>query len=119
MLFQVVLRSLCEGSEERLFLEEPVDHFVSEIQLTDTSSAFTQKYLSAFREDLPEDQTQAVLQDRLDTGWLVWGKTMEVARLPGWEEKDWSPDDRCKEGVKVFEDIFTGEGWWQKVNSIA
>jgi proteasome activator subunit 4 len=118
MLFHVAVRSLCAGSEERLFLEEPEDSLLTEIPLTYTSPEFTARYLASFREALPDDETKAVLQDRLDTGWLAWGKTMEVLRLPGWEENVWHIDESSKEGIKVFEDVFAGEGWWQQVSFV-
>nr|GFD60585.1 hypothetical protein [Tanacetum cinerariifolium] len=71
--------------------------------------------LKSFREPLPEDETKAVLQDRLQTGWLAWGKTMEVVRLTGWEERAWAIDPACQEGLKAFEEVISSEGWWQKV----
>lgn len=115
MLFHVALRSLCEGSEERLFLEEPVDAFVSEIDLPDTSPEFTKRYLAAFREPLPEDESKAALQDRLDTGWLAWSSKMEVTRLPGWEEQAWETDSTCQPAIEIFETAISAAGWWQQV----
>lgn len=115
LLFHVALRSLCEGSEERLFLEEPVDTFASELELTDTSSTFTEKYLAAFREALPEDETKAVLQDRVDTGWLAWGRKMEVTRLSGWEEEAWKVDPLCRPGLDLFGEYIQKEEWWKQI----
>jgi len=117
MMFHVALRSLCEGSEERLFLEEPHDPFVKFVDLTDTSPAFTQRYLSAFREELPADESKAELQDRLDTGWLVWGKQIEVARLSGWEEETWTIDAESKPGLAIAETAMNDPGWWQTVSA--
>jgi len=115
MMFLVALRSLCEGSEERLFLEEPIDRFVSEIELPDTSSDFTKRYLAAFREPLPEDASKALLQDRLDTGWLVWGKKMEVTRISGWDEEAWNLDPACQPAIEVFKESISSVDWWQQV----
>ena len=115
MLFHVAVRSCCEGSEERLFLEEPVDNFVSEMELSDTSPEFTKQYLAAFRENLPEDESKAVLQDRLDTGWLAWGKRMEVTRLSAWEEQAWKIDPTSRDGMQIFEHALSIAGWWQQV----
>ena len=116
LLFHIALRSLCEGSDELLFLEEPIDRYMTEIELTDTSRAFTESYLASFREDLPEDASKAVLQDRVETGWLAWGRKMEVTRLSGWEEEAWVLDPTCEEGIKIFEGFMTSEGWWQQVS---
>lgn len=115
MLFHVALRSLCEGSEERLFLEEPVDVFVSEIELTDTSADFTERYLAAFREPLPEDASKAILQDRLETGWLAWGRKMEVTRMSGWDEESWKIDPTCQPALEILQEAMSAPGWWQQV----
>ena len=118
MLFIVALRSLCKESDERLFLEEPLDVFAKEVDLTDTSLDFTGRYLAAFREGLPEDESKAVLQDRLDTGWLAWGTRMEVTRLPGWDEQAWTADPACQPAVQIFEETISAPGWWQEVSGM-
>ncbi len=115
MLFHITLRSLCEGSEERLFLEEPVDAFASEMELSDTSEDFTKRYVAAFREPLPEDESKAVLQDRLDTGWLAWGRKMEVTHMSGWEEQAWKIDESCLPAIEIFEAAISDAAWWQQV----
>ena len=115
MLFHVALRSLCEGSEERLFLQEPIDTFASEIELSDKSIDFTKRYLASFRADTLEDESRAVLQDRLDTGWLVWGTKMEVTRLPAWDEQAWKIDPTCQPGIQIFQVAISTPGWWQQV----
>lgn len=115
-MFNITLRSLCKDSEERLYLEEPIDPYAKEIELTDTSPAFTQQYLAAFRQPLPQDETQAMLQDRLDTGWLVWGKKMEVARLSGWEEEPWTYEAACKPAVDVIAEVMGQSDFWRVVS---
>jgi len=89
---------------------------MSEVEITDPSADFTEKYLASFREDLPEDETKAVLQDRSQSGWLAWGKTMEVTRLTGWEETAWEIDQTCAEGLAIFKDVISSPEWWQKVS---
>jgi proteasome activator subunit 4 len=118
MLFHVALRSLCEGDDRRLVLQEPIDKFTTEIELTDTSKAFTEQYLAAFRQPVPEKQETAMLQDRLDTGWLVWGKKMEVSRLSAWEEEGWTIDVGSMPAIKMLKDLKSQEGWWQKVSCL-
>ncbi|WVQ63803.1 uncharacterized protein L199_001958 [Kwoniella botswanensis] len=115
LLFHIALRSLCQGSEELLFLEEPIDVFSKEIELTDTSRAFTEKYLASFREPLPEDESQALLQDRQETGWLAWGKKLEVSRLSKWDEEIWECEAGSVPGKELIERIWKEEGWWKKV----
>jgi proteasome activator subunit 4 len=114
MLFLVVVRSLCDD-DRRLMLQEPRDKFTTEIELTDTSPAFTQQYLHAFRQPIPEKQEDAMLQDSADSGWFVWGKTMEVSRFSAWSEEAWTLDAGCKPGVNLLIGIMSQEGWWQKV----
>lgn len=114
-MYHIALRSLCEGSEEKLFLQEPNDRLMEVIDIANPSPDFTDKYLAAFREPLPEDETQAVLQDKLQSGWLVWGKTLEVSRMTGWDEIAWEADPLSKDGMKVFEEAIATDGWWQQV----
>lgn len=116
MLFHVALRSLCQGDDRRLQLQEPIDVFSKEIDLTDTTPAFTEQYLAAFRQPVPEQQETVMLQDRLDTGWLVWGKTMEVSRLSGWDEQAWRIDPDCQPAIEMLDGIFNAAGWWKKVS---
>ena len=118
LAFYVALRSLCGGSEEKLFLQEPDDPLTKEIDLTDTSPAFTERYLASFREPLPKDESTVQLCDRSETGWLAWGRQMEVSRLSGWEEDTWVVDPTSKDGIEVFRKIISAEGWWQRVSFI-
>nr|XP_019049698.1 proteasome activator subunit 4 [Kwoniella bestiolae CBS 10118]OCF28628.1 proteasome activator subunit 4 [Kwoniella bestiolae CBS 10118] len=115
LLFHIALRSLCQGSDELLFLEEPIDTFTKEIELTDTSRSFTENYLKSFREPLPSDESEALLQDRLETGWLAWGKKIEVSRLSRWDEEIWECEDGSKPGRDLIEGMWRKEGWWRKV----
>ncbi|ORY33092.1 putative membrane protein [Naematelia encephala] len=115
LLFQIVMRSLCLGDEARLFLEEPVDTFTTKIKLEDTSEAFTHSYLEAFRQPLPADESTATLQDCLDSGWLAWGREMEVTRLTAWEENAWTVDEGCQPAVKLFGNLVGQREWWQSI----
>lgn len=99
-----------------LFIEEAMDPLGSTIPLTDTSPAFTQNYLASFREDLPEDPSTVPLQDRLDTGWLVWGREMEVSRMPGWDEVALEMEEGCKSGIALIEEALKGEKFWRTVS---
>lgn len=118
MLFHIALRSLCEGDDRRLVLQEPIDKYTTEIELNDTSPAFTQQYLAAFRQPVSEKQESTMLQDRLDSGWLVWGKTMEVSRLSGWDEQAWTIDPGCLPAMDMLKDMMNEGDWWQKVSWI-
>jgi proteasome activator subunit 4 len=86
-----------------------------EIDVSNPGPDFTQKWLSQFREPLPEDETQALLQDKLQSGWLAWGKTLEVSRLTGWEEQCWTIDPLSKDALNIIEGAMSAPGWWQKV----
>lgn len=86
-----------------------------EIPITNPGLDFTDKYLAAFREPLPEDETQVMLQDKLQTGWLAWGKKIEVYRFTGWDEQAWPIDPTSKDALAVFETAISAPGWWEKV----
>lgn len=109
---------IADRPEERIFIQETSDPFTSEIELGDTSPEFTQRYLESFRDPLPEDQSKAALQDRLSTGWLAWGKTMEVSRMTGWDEYEFFVDDDCKPGVEQIKPIIESQEFWQTVCGI-
>lgn len=91
---------------------------MSEIEITDASAGFTERYLASCRDSLPEDETKAVLQDRSQSGWLAWGKKMEVTRLTGWEEIAWEIDPTCAEGLGIFQEVISDPEWWQKVREL-
>jgi len=121
MLYTVVMRHLCltaDKPEERLFLQEPFDPFTKTIDLTDTSDAFVQSYFQSFKEPPPKDGSQAMMQDRSDTGWLVWGKTMEVSRMTGPEEDAFCMDESSTEGVAIIREVMTGPTFWQTVSQV-
>ena len=106
---------MCEGSEERLFLQEPVDHLTTEMEITDAGPEWTKKYLASFREDLPEDESKAVLQDRTQSGWLAWDKKIEVTRLTAWDENAYQLDPACKPGLAVYDQAIEADGFWTEV----
>jgi proteasome activator subunit 4 len=121
MLYTVVMRYLCltvDKPEERLFLQEPSDPFTKTIELTDTSDAFLQSYFQSFKEPPPTDGSQAMMQDRSDTGWLVWGKTMEVSRMTGPDEDAFCMDETSTEGVAVIREVMTAPTFWQTVSQM-
>lgn len=117
-LYHITLRSVCEGSEERLFLQEPVDHLTTEMEITDAGREWTKKYLASFREAIPEDETKAVLQDKTQTGWLAWGKKIEVSRFTGWEETAYELDPACKNGLAIYDQAIEVEGFWTEVGPV-
>lgn len=114
-----MIRHLClsgDKPEERLFLQEPHDPFTTEIELKDTSAEFVQSYLNSFREPPPEDGSKAMLQDRSDTGWLVWGETMEVSRMTGPDEEVNLTDESSKEGIEILREALTEPKFWRAVS---
>lgn len=111
----MTLRSLCQGSEELLFLEEPIDEYSKEISLEDTSPEFTQRYLASFRET-PEDESKVVLQDRQQSGWLAWGNTLEVSRFTGWDEPLFPVEEASLPGKELIGKFISCEGWWERVS---
>lgn len=119
ILYQAVFRYMCkiaDRPDERIFTQETSDPFSSEIVLTDMSPAFTESYLQSFRQPLPEDQTQATLQDRLSTGWLAWGKKLEVCRLTGLDEHDFFVDKDCQPGIEQVRPVVESQAFWQTVS---
>ncbi|WOO84927.1 Autophagy-related protein 22 [Vanrija pseudolonga] len=113
MLFQATVRTFSQESLERLFLQEPLDPFSRTLDLTkEVGPGFTEKYLASFRED-PSDAS--VLQDRVDTGWLAWGRTMEVSRFSGWDEDVFSLEPACKPAVDLVIQSINDPAWWKQL----
>jgi proteasome activator subunit 4 len=104
--------------EERLFLQDPVDTTTTEIELKDTSAEFTESYLRSFREPLLQDGSEPMMQDLSETGWLVWGKTMEVSRVMGPDEDEDLSDPESNEGIQILKDVMTAPEFWQTVSPI-
>ncbi|WVQ73567.1 hypothetical protein IAR50_003145 [Cryptococcus sp. DSM 104548] len=113
-LFQMTLRSLCKGSDELLFLQEPVDDFTKEVPLTDTSPEFTERYLASFREPVT-DESETWLHDRVESGWLAWGKTLELTRFSGWDEPLFAIEEACWPARELVEKVISQEGWWGRL----
>lgn len=119
MLYQAVFRYLCrvdDLADERIFTQETTDPYSFEVELKDTSSTFTNSYLQSFREPLPEDQSKAMLQDRLSTGWLAWGKTLEVCRLTGPDEYDLYVHQDDLPGIEQIRPVIDKQEFWQTVS---
>lgn len=121
-MYQAVFRYMCKlgnigdmTSEEQIFLQETKDPHSFEMTLADTSPAFTESYLQSFRLPLPEDPTKVALLDRLDTGWLAWGRKMEVARLTGWDEYEEYADKACQPGIDQIATVVQSKEFWQTV----
>nr|ODN78210.1 proteasome activator subunit 4 [Cryptococcus depauperatus CBS 7841] len=117
LLFQMTLRSLCKGSEDRLFLQEPIDHFSTEIPLTNTSATFTQSYLASFREPY-EDESQVVLHDRPQSGWLAWGKKIEVSRFTGWDEASFEVELESVSAKNMIGEVIGHQAWWERLSEL-
>lgn len=111
MLFQATVRSFSVDSPERLFLQEPFDPFATVLDLTkEMTPDFTTNYLQAFRED---PKPNSVLQDRIDSGWLCWGRKMEVSRFSGWDETVFDLEAACKPAVGSVDAAIADPAWWK------
>lgn len=117
ILLETLIRTICRGEEERLFLKEPFDPYEVEIELTDTSSSFTEKYLDSFRNDLPDDKSgkEIVLQDSSESGWLAWGKTLRGARFRGWDEPEFPIDADSQPSVDIVAEVIRDKLFWRKL----
>ncbi|BEI84863.1 hypothetical protein CcaverHIS002_0502640 [Cutaneotrichosporon cavernicola] len=113
MLFQATMRTFAQDSLERLFLQEPFDPFARELDLTNIGPDFTQEYLASFREPPTDD---SVLQDRIDTGWLCWGRKMEVSRFSGWDEQVFHLEPACKPAVDLVSNAINDPAWWKRLS---
>lgn len=113
LMFDAMQRSYTKGSPERLFLQEPFDPLVRKIDISKEGPDFTDRYLKMFREE-PSDES--MLQDRVDTGWLVWGKEMEVARFAKWDEQIFELEEGCKSAMQLLFDACASDEWWQKLS---
>lgn len=113
VLFQATHRSYTVGDRRRLMVQEPIDPLASEIDLTNMDDDFTAKYFASFREEPTED---SVLQDRIETGWLCWGKTMEVSRFTKWDEQIFNLDPECKPGIDLIVQAASDSAWWKQLS---
>lgn len=115
VLFQATMRTFCQGDYRRLLEQNPVDPFVSTVDLTTITDGpgYFKEYIASFLEEPSEE---SVLHDRPGTGWLCWGKEMEVSRFSKWDEQIWHLEPACQPAMEAVITAVADPEWWKKLS---
>lgn len=121
-LYIVKLRSLCQGSAERLFMQKGANPLKRKVQLSDTSHEFTRQYLQSFSQETAArsvnkgSDSDQWMQDKQATGWLCWGNEVVQSRLAGWEEMAFEWENDSKAAMEAMHECVSDDEWWKTVS---
>ncbi|GAA5854935.1 hypothetical protein JCM8547_004128 [Rhodosporidiobolus lusitaniae] len=104
------LRTTCDRSDKCLLLQQPSNPLRRRVELPRPLPAdFTDKFIASFSEPLTKD-TQIV--DKQNTGWLVWGDSIEYYELPPPDQSAFVWDATSSQAVEEVGAIVLQQGWW-------
>jgi proteasome activator subunit 4 len=119
ILYFIKLRTLCDGSPERLYLQQGDNPLKRKIRLEDTSAEFTRQYLDSFKQKVPYDtQAEHWMQDKPAEGWLCWGKEIQQSRLAGWDEQVFTWEADSGEAIQAIGKHVEDDEWWKRVRDV-
>lgn len=126
VLYIVKLRSLCQGSAERLFMQRGPNPLKRKIKVTDTSPEFTRQYLQSFSQDTTAkangtddaSHEEHWMQDKQATGWLCWGNEITQSRLAGWDEQPFVWEEDSQPAIAVMRECVEDNEWWKTVGPL-
>ncbi len=125
LLYFIKLRTLCNGSTERLFLQEGQNPLKRKFKLENTTGDFTKQYLDSFTEKMPnspppagEQEPRYWMQDKQATGWLAWGSEIIQSRLAGWDEKVFQWEEESSGAIDAMAKYVNDPEWWKSVSDL-
>ncbi|KAK4048054.1 Proteasome activator BLM10 [Microbotryomycetes sp. JL221] len=111
VLHFVKLRTMSEGSPEKLLLQQTTNPLKSTVKLEQPLPVdFTDKFIAAFKEPLTAD---TLLTDKQSTGWLVWGDSVKLYKTPPETESAIKWDETSKETLDELRAIIMQSSWWE------
>jgi proteasome activator subunit 4 len=116
LLYLIKLRTLCQGSEEALFLQNGKNPLKRSIRPEVLGDNFTKNYLDSFRipvdDKSEEDQW---MQDKSSAGWLCWGENIIQSRLAKWDENPFQWESDSSEAIEAMRKYVDDPAWWKSV----
>jgi hypothetical protein len=99
------------GSSEKLLLQQTSNPLRRKVDLPNPlPKDFTENFIASFSEPItPETR----LMDKQNTGWLVWGDSLEYYVLPSDKEEPLEWDTSSTETIETLREIIIQAGWWE------
>ncbi|GAA5895195.1 proteasome activator BLM10 [Sporobolomyces salmoneus] len=111
ILHFIKLRTMSGGSSEKLLLQQTSNPLRRKVDLPHPlPEDFTENFISSFSEPLTP---QTRLMDKQNTGWLVWGDSLEYYVLPEGNEAPFEWDVSSKEAIETLREIIVQASWWE------
>lgn len=99
------------GSSEKLLLQQTSNPLRRKTDLPRPVPAdFTEQFIASFSEPLTQ---QTRLMDKQNTGWLVWGDSLEYYVLPDDSEEPLVWDASSHEAIETLREIIIQASWWE------
>lgn len=110
MLHFVKIRTTCSGSDERLLLQQTSNPLKRKVELPHPLPAdFTDKFIASFSDPITPTTN---LMDKQNTGWLVWGDTVDFYAVPPEEGSVFFWDHTSKDALEQLREIILQPGYW-------
>ena len=111
LLHFIKLRTMSGGSSEKLLLQQTSNPLRRKVDLPNPLPAnFTENFISSFSEPLTQETR---LMDKQNTGWLVWGDSLEYYVLPNDKEEALEWDTSYAEAIETLREIIIKPTWWE------
>lgn len=111
ILHFIKLRTMSGGSSEKLLLQQTSNPLRRKVDLPHPlPSDFTENFISSFSEPLTGETR---LIDKQNTGWLVWGDSLEYYVLPSDNEPPLAWDASSAEAIETLREIIVQASWWE------
>ncbi|TIC14990.1 hypothetical protein E3Q14_00482 [Wallemia mellicola] len=116
ILHFIKLRTFGQGDNlrEQLLLRSTKNPLKKTISIEEQKDFTTEKYLQAFKQPIVEWNEDVQLQDKTQSGWLCWGRTLDVYGLPPTDHFpfEWEVDSSAS--IKAITDTVMSSEWWYK-----
>lgn len=110
MLHFVKIRTTCSGSDECLLLQKTSNPLRRKVELPHPlPSDFTEKFIASFSEPVTATTN---LMDKQNTGWLVWGDTVDFYAVPPEEGSVFDWDVTSRDALAQLREIVLQPGYW-------
>ncbi|GAA5990546.1 hypothetical protein JCM10908_003124 [Rhodotorula pacifica] len=111
MLHFVKIRTTCSGSDECLLLQKTSNPLRRQVELPHPLPAdFTEKFIASFSEPVTASTN---LMDKQNTGWLVWGDTVDFYATPPEEGSVFDWDASSRGALAQLREIIIQPGYWE------
>ncbi|EMD41658.1 hypothetical protein CERSUDRAFT_110231 [Gelatoporia subvermispora B] len=114
----VKLRTMAKGPND-IAMERNHNPLRRTVPIPEPSHEFTSKWLAEFRQPLHYDEARRIpiLRDKIQSGWLVWGETIDCYLAPDATQsviQTWETD--CQEAVQTIREVANDPQFWQKLS---